>query len=298
MVNFGSGTISTFAIDPQDPLKLELTEPPTELIGDYPNTIAASRELGLVCVGTAGPKNGVECFKSYGGHLQPDGVGLRPFGISEQSPPLMMVESITDLFFSTDLQWLYAPIKGQTGTHGWLSVFPVSNGCVGATDVQSTSTEVNALFGGFPNPYTANELFLSDASFGGVVFTVASNGSATLAGKGVTAPAVRATCWSEYSVVTHSAWLTSPISNTLVEFNVDTAAQIGQYNITVPSGIGFVDLVIPGDYLYTLSTGKVNGTASAITVVDLSKSTPELVQYFPIGFGADNYAAGLAYYSW
>lgn len=300
VVNAGSDSVSVFTIDPCDSTNLSLVGDPVQLDGNFPVTIAVSEELALLCVGTVGTENGIECFKkSASGQLSPDGFGLRSFGIDTPTPPTMTTDGVSDLFFSRDNKRLYAPVKGNgLGNDGWISVFPVANGSVATKDIRTTPSGIEYLFGGFQVPGSDNEIFLSDSSFGGVVLRFDDSGNATLVGKGVASPAVSALCWAQYSNVSQSAWVTSPVSNSLLAYDVNTAAVIGQTNITNPNG-GLGDFVVPGKYLYGLATGASNGTIAGIAVVDISKgsTSPETVQFFSIGHGVNNYAAGLAYWA-
>lgn len=299
-MNAGSDSISIFSIDPCYPTNITLVGDPVQLAGNFPVTIAVSEELALLCVGTVGNANGIECFKkSENAHLTPDGYGLRSFGIDTPTPPTMTTDGVSDLFFSQDNKRLYAPVKGDgLGDDGWISVFPVVNGSVATKDIRTTPSGIEFLFGGFQVPNSDNTIFLSDSSFGAVVLKFDDKGNATLVGKGVASPAVTALCWAQYSNVSQSAWVTSPVSNSLLAYDVDTAAVIGQTNITNPNG-GLGDFVVPGKYLYGLATGASNGTVAGIAVVDISKgpTSPETVQFFSIGHGVNNYAAGMAYWS-
>ena len=203
------------------------------------------------------------------------------------------------MFFSRDNTKLFAPVKGDgLGDNGWVSVFPVHNGVVAKQDIRSKPSGVEFLFGGFQLPNSDNEIFLSDASFGGVTLKFDKNNIATTVGKGVASPAVAALCWAQYSECSKTAWVTSPVSNSLLAYDVTDAKVVGQTNITNPNG-GLGDFVVPGKYLYGLATGAKNGTVAGIAVVDVTHGAtkPETVQFFSIGHGVNNYAAGLAYYA-
>jgi hypothetical protein len=299
VVNAGSDSVSTFAIHPWAPTKLSLVEPPTKVVGEFPVTIAVSEKLNLVCVGTTGAKNGVECFhSSSNGSLTPDGVGLRSFGLDNLTPPLMASDGPSDIFFSTDNTRLFVPVKGNTkGDNGFISVFPVENGKVAAKDVRSTPDGIELIFGGFQVPGSANKIFVSDSAFGAVVLEFDDENHATLVGKFVSDPLVKAICWAEYSPVSKTAWITSPISNTLFALNVETSELVAQTNITNANG-GILDFVVPGRYLYGLAVGTNTTGGGAIVVVDVSQGPahPEVVQFFPIGHGVNSLGSGLAYW--
>lgn len=299
MVNAGSNSISSLAIDPAHPTSLSLIEPPTTLIGEFPVTLAVSEELNLLCVSTTGAKNGVECFHlGRNGSLTPDNSGLRSFGLDNQTPPLMASDGPSDMFFSADNTRLYVPVKGNTiDNNGFISVFNVVNRHVAANDTRSTPDGIELLFGGFPVPGYSNRIFASDSGFGAVVLEFDSENHATLVGKTVSNPLVKALCWAEYSPVSKTAWVTSPISNTLFAMDAETSALVAQTNIT-NSLNGILDFVVPGRYLYGLATGVTPDTAAAIVVVDISlgPARPEVVQSYTIGHGVNNIAHGLAYW--
>ena len=63
-VNAGSNTLSQFLISPSDPQNLTLVGEPIPTLGTFPNSVAFSEKLNLVCVLHTGfPKPGVSCFK-------------------------------------------------------------------------------------------------------------------------------------------------------------------------------------------------------------------------------------------
>lgn len=229
-----------------DTTSLTLIASPYSLIGDFPITIAVTLHRDLVCVGTAGRKNGVECFTgAVTGCLIADGKGLRSFGLSEpEIGPLFVSSSISDIWFSADLTKLYATVKGDgtSTSHGWLSVFPVVDGLVSTTEIRTVSNMTSALFGGFNNPYHNDFIFVSDAAFGAVVYEVDRTGAARVTGKGFSSPNVAGTCWARWSPVSEVAWVTSPTASTLFAFNVTSGNLIAQSNIT-STNIGIIESI-------------------------------------------------------
>lgn len=300
-MNAGSNSISAFAIDPTNTTSLTLIGSPYETIGEFPNTIAVSLPLNMVCVGTAGAKNGVECFTgAVTGQLVKDGYGLRSFGLTEPGAPLFVSSTVSDVWFSSDLTRLFATVKGDGSktSHGWLSVFRIIDGAVSTTEVRTVSDKTSQPFGAFENPYNPNSLFVSDTGIGAVVYDVEHDGAASLASMPTSSSPIPAACWAEWSPVSDVAWVTGPEANTLLAYNVVSGALISQSNVTAPT-VGLIDFVVPGNYLYALSPGAMNGTKAGIVVVDISKGVSNLktMQFATIGYGADNYAHGLAYYA-
>lgn len=296
-VNPGSDTVTSFLIDTNNPTNLTLIGQ-AQLEGEFPVTIAASEILNIVCVGTAGAKNGVECFgPGENFRLKADGKGLRSFGINATTPPVATRDGISDLFFSADLNWLFATVHGDLASdRGFISAFAVANDSVSTVEIRSVPDDIELLFGGFQLPNSTN-LFVSDARFGGVLLEFDGTGHFTTLAKSVAEPPILALCWAEYSNASKVAWVTSPVSNGLVAFDIHSGAQISNTNLTNPNG-GLLDIAIPqpGNLLYGLASGQKLSDEAAILVVDVtSAKKPRIVQYRPIR-GANSISAGLAFW--
>jgi hypothetical protein len=52
-----------FQISPNDPTKLKQLGTPLSSNGEFPNSVAASHDLKIVCVSNSGAKAGVACAK-------------------------------------------------------------------------------------------------------------------------------------------------------------------------------------------------------------------------------------------
>ncbi|KIJ51576.1 hypothetical protein M422DRAFT_157271, partial [Sphaerobolus stellatus SS14] len=84
----GSNTISTFAVDPRDPTKLQPIGKPVSSGGEFPVSVAVSKKRGLVCVLNAGRINGVNCFKpSNTKGLVPAPNTQRSMNLTQTTPP-------------------------------------------------------------------------------------------------------------------------------------------------------------------------------------------------------------------
>lgn len=287
-----------FQIDSADPTYLSPVGPPVSTIGDFPVSIAVSKSLSLVCVATTGANNGIACYKfsSWRG-LEYDGKGLRSFRISQTTPPQMRGDGPSDVFFSEDSQSLYIIVKGNTiNDTGFASVFPVRRGHVATKDVRSHPKGTSLLFGAFQIPGTEN-IFASDASFGGVILHVGHKDVITTSAK-TAIPGQIATCWAEYSPVTGSAWVTDPLTNRLVEMDVTTSAIIHEFNVT-NNNPGLVDFVVPGNFLYALSPGLGTRANASVIVFDISrgKGKAKQVQNYQIGGNVSSNAQGMTYYA-
>jgi hypothetical protein len=291
--------MSMLKIDHHDPTCLTLLGDPISTIGQFPVSIAVSEPLSLVCVASTGAKNGVACFNfdPWSG-LEPDGVGLRSFGLNQTTPPLMQGDGPSDIFFSEDSRSLYAMVKGDTkGDNGFVSVYPISHGQVAKKDVRSFPDGVSLLFGAFQIPGT-RKIFASDASFGGVILAIDHDGVAKTVAK-TTIPGQKATCWAEYSPVTRSAWVTDPLTNNLVEMDLRTSAILTQNNVADNANPGFVDFVVPGDFLYALSCGLGSAANASVVVVDVSggRGKAKQVQNYQFGSEVGFNSQGMTYYS-
>lgn len=288
-----------FKIDHQDPTHITLLGHPVDTMGDFPVSVAVSKPLSLVCVANGGASNGVVCFKFHPREgLKPDGVGLRSFGIAQKKPPLVNDDGPTDIFFSKDLRNLYAMIKGNPPSDtGFVSVFPIAYGQVGPEDVRSKPNGTVLLFGAIQVPGTNDNIFATDASFGAAILSVDRDNIVTTVAK-TAIPNQQATCWVRWSRVTNSVFVTGPLSNNLVEMNVETSAIIQQYNI-IQDNTGLIDIVVPGNFLYALSPGSDTKNQASVIVLDVSggRGKAKQVQNFSIGGNVSSTAQGMAYYA-
>ncbi|KAK8098185.1 uncharacterized protein PG998_013671 [Apiospora kogelbergensis] len=295
--NAGSNTISTFKINPEYPTELHLFGDPVSTIGDFPVTIAVSAKLGLVAVATAGIQNGlvVYNFDEHEG-LCPDGLGVRPFGINQFNPPIFEGDGASDAFFSEDDKLLFVTVKGDTmNDPGFLSVYPIIGGNVAVKDVRSSPEGTHLLFGAFQIAGT-RKLFVSDSQFGTVILKIGDDDEGDTVAKTVIPPGIQGSCWAEYSPVSKSAWVTNPVTNNLVELDVETNAILSQTDITINKTKGMLDFVVPGNFLYALGAA-TDKEPSSMLVLDISKGKVEQVQNFVYDFGTGYRSQGLEYYA-
>jgi DNA-binding beta-propeller fold protein YncE len=102
----------------------------------------------------------------------------------------------------------------------------------------------------------SNNLFVTDASFGGAVLDIKGN-VATVKGKGVN-DGQKATCWVAISTATKTAFVADVASHRLVEMSTTDATILGQIDLGANGDPGLVDLTAAGKFVYALSPG--NGT--------------------------------------
>jgi hypothetical protein len=286
-VNAGSNTLAMFTIDPVNPTKLRMVGEPLSIPGEFPTTVAASKEKRLVCVGTTGAVAGVSCasFSKHGMSVMDD---LRPFDLQQSTPPVGPPNTVSHVFFSDDQETLFVTVKGDPGKNntGFLASFPVENGSrcemkpasVSSKALRHSPDGTAVLFGSVPIPGTS-DILVTDASFGAALLSVdKATGTASVKGRGEI-DGQAATCWSTYSPATDTVFVTDVGVNRLVEVSAKDASIVGSICLT-NGDPGLIDLRAAGDFVYALSPG--NGTTeAAVTVVNV-KSKKE-VQHFSLG---------------
>lgn len=292
-VNAGSNTVTMFSIDPSHPTKLTMMGRPVAVPGQFPNTIAASMKHNVVCVGCSGEQSGVSCAR-----FSKDGLesmdSLRPVGLSQTTPPVGPTNTISQVFFSNDQSTLFTTVKGDLSQDkkGFLGAYKInSQGFVEHDGVQSSPNGTAVLFGSSTIP-KSNNLFVTDASFGGAVLSIDSKTSvASVKGMGVVG-GQKATCWVAVSLATGSAFVTDVGTNRLVEMSLSDASIQSILDLSANGDSGLTDLRAAGHFVYALSPG--NGTTqSVITVVDTVAK--KQVQHFALGqLGVGKNAQGMA----
>ncbi|KAI5926236.1 hypothetical protein F4810DRAFT_586381 [Camillea tinctor] len=296
-VNAGCNSLSMFAIDPQDPTKLTMVGKPVAVPGEFPTTVAASAEHQIACVGSTGAKAGVSCasFSAKGLGAMDD---LREFDLGQTTPPVGPMNTVSQVAFSNDGKTLFTTVKGDPTKNntGFLASFHVQ-ACtktkavsVSQKAVMSSPAGTAVLFG-FSTMKGSNNLFVTDASFGGAVLSFDQGILATVQGKEVVYGQT-ATCWVAISPATNTAFVTDVGVNRMVEMSLTDASIQGQVDLSANGDPGLIDLRAAGDFVYALSPG--NGTTqAAVTVVNAM--TKEQVQHFQLqDLGVGKNAQGMA----
>ncbi|TGJ81826.1 hypothetical protein E0Z10_g6949 [Xylaria hypoxylon] len=302
-VNPGSNTVSMFAISRQDPTKLTLVGKPVAVPAEFPVTVAASEQNKLVCVGSSGAVAGVSCskFSAQGIEEMDD---LRVFDIGQTTPPVGPKGTVSHVFFSEDESTVFTTVKGDPAKNktGFLAAFPVgpsdcdSGASVSQDGMRSTPAGTVVLFGSSTIPGSDN-LFVTDASFGGAVLTngersdeAASKAFSVKAKSAVDGQS--ATCWVAISPATKTAFVTDVGVNRLVEMSLEDASIKKVIDLSANGDPGLIDLRAAGHLVYALSPG--NGTTPpAVTVVSaVTKKQVQHLQLEGINFGKN--AQGMA----
>ncbi|GKT52679.1 3-carboxymuconate cyclase [Colletotrichum tofieldiae] len=295
-VNAGSNTMTMFAIDQSDPTKLTMVGQPVAVPGEFPNTVAASQKNNLVCVGSSGAKSGISCAK-----FSENGVGamdmLRSVDLNQTTPPAGPTNTISQAFFSNDESTLLATVKGDPDKMktGFLAAYQVESGgggtSVSQSGMRSSPNGTAVLFGSSTIPNT-NNIFATDASFGGAVLSLDKQTNVASV-KGMAAvDGQKATCWVAISPATNTAFVTDVGTNRLVEMSLTDASIKSTLDLTANGDPGLTDLKAAGKFVYALSPG--NGTTQpAITVVDAVGK--KQVQHFGLQqLGVGKNAQGMA----
>jgi hypothetical protein len=283
-------------INPKDPTCLTMVGQPAAIPGEFPNTVAASKKNGLVCVGTTGAQAGISCTS----FCDSQGLGkmdaLRKFDIGQSTPPVGPTNTVSQTFFSNDESMLFTTVKGDPAVNntGFLSVYNVmQDSKLSTKETRSSPNGTAVLFGSALIP-ESNNLFVTDASFGAAVLSVDQSGTASVIG----AQAIegqKATCWGTVSDATKSAYVTDVANNRVVEMSLKDAKIIKQLDLSANGDPGLIDLKAAGSFVYALAPG--NGTTSAaITVLDISggQGSMKQLQHFGLDGVAKNTAQGMA----
>lgn len=146
------------------------------------------------------------------------------------------------------------------------------------------------LFGSSTIP-NSNDIFVTDASFGGAVLSVdPATGAASVKGK-ATIDDQKATCWAAVSPVSKTAFVTDVGVNHIVEMSLEDASIQATIDLSSNGDPGLIDLKAAGNFIYALSPG--NGTSSpAVTVVDVTSKLQ--VQHFGLqDLGVSQNAQGM-----
>ncbi|KAI0196942.1 hypothetical protein F4808DRAFT_300649 [Astrocystis sublimbata] len=303
-VNPGSNSVSMFAISRHDPTKLTLIGEPVAVPGEFPVTVAASASSQVVCVGTSGAVAGMSCASFSAQHGIEAMDALRPFDLGQTTPPVGPTNTVSHVFLAEDDSTVFATVKGDPAKNktGFLAAFPIDNApsackakaSVSQQGMRSSPEGTAVLFGSTTIP-GSNNLFVTDASFGGAVLNNGGNDNAKVAfrvkGKGVV-DGQSATCWSVISPATRTAFVTDVGVNRLVEMSLEDASIKSIIDLSKNGDPGLIDLRAAGNFVYALSPGD-GSTQPAVTVVDAV--TKKQVQHFEVaGVDFGKNAQGMA----
>ena len=298
-VNAGSNTLSMLSVSPDDPTQLTLVGEPVAIPGEFPNTVAASAQNGLVCVGATGAVAGVSCA-----NFDENGIGamdeLRPFDIQQSTPPVGPTNTVSQVFWSNDQSKLFTTVKGDPTKNntGFLSVFEVESAqgqakCLSRDETRSSPEGTAVLFGSLPIPGTSR-IFATDASFGAAILSVGADNTAS-AEAAQEVEGQTATCWVTISSTTNTAFVTDVGVPRIVEMSLDDASIVGELDLADTGAAGLIDLRAAGGMMYVLAGGGGNSSAQVLVMDAKTSGSLSLMQAFDLGaLGAGANSQGMA----
>ncbi|KAI0784264.1 hypothetical protein C8Q75DRAFT_724765 [Abortiporus biennis] len=278
-VNAGSNTVSVFAIDPQDPTKLQHLGAPVGSGGEFPMSLAISAKGSTVCVLNGGQINGVSCFSvdpTLG--LVPIPNTTRSLGLNQTTPASGPPGSASHIVFSADGSKLIASVKGVPPTPGFLAVWDIAqDGSLSEQFATVTPSQGGALPFSMTLIPGTDAILSTDPAIGFDIFDL--SGVTSLSGSNLTSskssavsiPGQGATCWSSFSSKTGSFFLTDVQTSIVTEVAIDQNLQgsiIKQYPQANGSATIDNDVANIGnnDFLFTHAPG-----TSTINVMLLSQ---------------------------
>jgi hypothetical protein len=130
---------------------------------------------------------------------------------------------------------------------GFLSIFPVENGCVSTQEIKTSPAGTAVLFGVALLPGKNNEVFATDASFGAATISLSANGTGSVASS-AKIDGQKATCWATFSSTSGTAFVTDVGVNRLVEIDPGTGAIVKEYE-PQDGNLGMIDLEGKGSFV-------------------------------------------------
>ncbi|KAH7310570.1 hypothetical protein B0I35DRAFT_452990 [Stachybotrys elegans] len=258
-VNPGSNTLAYFRIPRNDPTHPVLIDT-IDTQGTVPNTVAYSDKNKLACVANTGSKPGVQCFRvSDCSSLQAVG-GFKPLPVLNQTTPLLgPANTVSQVLFNPSETALFVTIKGDGTNDGFIFAYPVVDGQVQETPVQSRPAGVPVTFGF--NFVTDSLAVVATPAYGAAFVDIGADFTATVSTQ-VRVPGQRAVCWTAFAEATQSTYLLDAGVAALTTVDPQTRA-IARTVPGIPTANGYFDGVVGGTKLYALQA------SSGITIFDI-----------------------------
>ncbi|KAF4628105.1 hypothetical protein G7Y89_g10047 [Cudoniella acicularis] len=315
-VNSGSNTITLFSISSSDPTKLTMVGNPVSSMGDFPMSVTISAKLGQACVANSGARAGIACFEivtnpflwpfaliSYSKRifqppsllpkkhsanpsksstgLAPLDIALRSFPLKQTTPPTGPANTISEVLFNSDSTALLTTVKGDPATNntGFLSSYPVVDGCVSEEgETRSNPKGTTLLFGTALIPGSSS-LLVTDPSFGAALISSSASAKAMFSTAVATKiTGQKATCWAAYVENTGTVFVTDGGLNRLVELDSSTGAVVKVLDSTNGNG-GMTDIFAKGNLVFALGFGKA-GARVVVFDVSAGKGAAKEIQNF------------------
>ncbi|GJJ08632.1 hypothetical protein Clacol_002851 [Clathrus columnatus] len=271
-VNPGSNTVAMFDIDKRDPTSLKMIGVPVNSGGEFPISVAISKQTGQVCVLNGGKINGVNCYR------QDNLFGLvsikntrRLLNLPLSTPPSGPDDSLSQVIFNEDGSLLLVASKGSPSRPGFIASWNVDQrtGSLSDNYIRSPAASGAALPFGLALIPGTNAIVATDPAVG---FSIYDFNNLTPAGAQGTVTAVigeQAVCWVAYSTKTNNFYMTDIGTGLVTEAHIDDKLQgtvVKQYSqgngsLTLDEAIATLN---NKDFLYVLAVG-----IRSITVLSL-----------------------------
>lgn len=293
-VNAMSNSAVMYRINPKNATALSVyKEVPVQ--GTFPNTIAASLKHKIACVATTGKSNGVSCatFDDRQGLGAFD--ALRPLGLNQTTPPSGPPNTVSQIGFTEDENFLVVTVKADPPTKkpGFVAVYQVQGKRV-ARDAARSSPAGTAILFSFDQIPHSNKFIVTDPSIGAAILDLNTETCDVTTYKAINIAGQMATCWSTISPATGTAFVADGAVNRLVEINVKDGSIVNIYNYT-NGDLGLFDLRAIGDFVYALAPG--NGMAVLPSVTVVKAKTGKMVQHLSLAtLGATVNVQGMAFF--
>ncbi|KAF8635311.1 hypothetical protein AX17_003950 [Amanita inopinata Kibby_2008] len=258
LTNAGSGTLTTFRINPENPTLLNMVGDPVPSGGDFPNSIALNTAENVLCAVNTGKINNVNCFTlDCARGLTPLPNSSRSLGFNQTTPPTAPAHTASQIAFTPDDKQLVLTIKGYPAS-GSLVIWDVNKD-------GSLSEESKTMVGGLATwtvsfiPGT-NALLSADPFIGYDIFDLtafAANPSTRAQENKIQGS--EAVCWSERSPKTGNYYLTDGALSIIYEVEVDrnlSSRVVNEYHADEHDrtiDLSIVSLPEQPDHLYVLA---------------------------------------------
>ncbi|KAH8836111.1 hypothetical protein DL96DRAFT_1550437 [Flagelloscypha sp. PMI_526] len=293
-VNAGSNTMTLFRINTDSPSELVQIGEPVDTAGDFPTSVAYSRQGTTACVVNAGKRSGVACFAvnttvgSTGFTPIPD--TIRTVDLGQTTPPHGPPNTPGHIIFTEDDGQLVVAYRGvpETNTPGMLAIWNITAG-TGALSTNFTRLlpPPGALEPSSITRLPNTPVFMVTDPFVGASIYEVETGITPKAVKAVPIAGQKFTSWSLFSMQTGNFYMSDIDANTVTELNVTFPALdttiVKQYQLdsdAAPEDLT-VSTIVNQDYLYVLEAGKLS--VKSFIIKGAGQATPlEEVAYGPL----------------
>ena len=237
-----------FSINSKEPARLKMVGQPVNTGGEFPVSVAISKQSGQVCVLNGGRLNGVKsvtnfllvlsypvtyselpdsCFK------QDSKLGLvqmantqRSLNLNQTTPATGPAGTVSHVIFNENGSQLLASVKGTPPTPGFIASWDVDATTGALSDSFTMSTPAQG--GLLPFSMTVipgkNAILATDAGVGFDIFSFQNNTAAT--STIVPISGQKATCWSSFSKNTGNFYLTVCVTGFLHDVELTSLSRM------------------------------------------------------------------------